>query len=624
MLSRTRAVLLAVLVAAAPTAGVPAQTQDAVSYRLTFPERVHRLMDVEVTFTRLPAGPLQLRMSRSSPGRYALHEFAKNVFQVSATDGDGRPLAVTRPDPYGWEVPSHPGTVRVRYRVFGDRVDGTYLGVDSTHAHINMPAAILWARGLESRRTIVRFEPPAGSGWRVATQLLPEGTDGFTFQAPNLQYLMDSPAEVSDHRVRSFPAGGAGGPTIRVAMHHDGTDEELDAFTRDVERLVREAHGIFREFPAFEGGSYTFIADYLPWASGDGMEHRNSTILTSPSSLRTNRLGLLSTAAHEILHAWNVERIRPRSLEPFDFERVNMSEELWFGEGVTTYYEALLMHRAGLLPLPELAADLGAAVDAVLNGPGRGLHSPVEMSRMAAFVDAARSVDRTAFDNTYISYYTWGSALGLALDLALRERTRGRASLDDMMRLLWQTHGRPDGRVPGTVDRPYTNDDLRNALAVVSGDAGFAAEFFRRHVDGRDAADYARLLAQAGIVLTRAAPGRAWAGALAFETAPRGARLVSAVPFGSPAYAAGLERDDILVAVGDRPVRSESDWRRVLESLQPGNVVTVAFERRGTRVGAQMRLAEDPRMRAVPAEQAGQTLSDEQRRFRAGWLASVH
>jgi predicted metalloprotease with PDZ domain len=623
MLSRTRAVLLALVVAAASAAGVPAQTQDAVSYRLTFPERVHRLMDVEVTFVRLPAAPLELRMSRSSPGRYALHEFAKNVFGLSATDGDGRPLVVTRPDPYGWEVPTHPGTVRVRYRVFGDRVDGTYLGIDSTHAHINMPAALMWARGLESRPALVRIEPPGGSNWRVATQLLPAGPDGFTFTAPNLQYLMDSPTEVSDHRVRSFTVG-AGGPTIRIAMHHDGTDAELDAYTRDVERIVRECFGIFREYPAFEGGAYTFIADYLPWASGDGMEHRNSTILTSPSSLRTNRINLLSTAAHEFLHAWNVERIRPRSLEPFDFERANMSGELWFAEGITSYYEPLVMHRAGLIDVTELTGGFGGAVDAVVNGPGRGIHSPVEMSRMAAFVDAASAIDRTSFDNTFISYYTWGSALGLALDLSIRERTAGRASLDDMMRLLWQKHGRPGGRAPGLVDHPYTGDDLREALVSVTGDAAFATDFFGRYIEGREVADYARLLRLAGIALTPAAQGRAWAGRLHFETAARGARLVNAVPFGSPAYAAGLERDDIVAALADRPVATDSDWRRILESHKPGDVVPIVFERRGTRVTAQLRLVDDPRLRAVPAEGIGQMVSDEQRRFRAAWLASAH
>src|SRR5918993_4018214 len=114
------------LVLATAVAITPAQQQDAIAYRLSFADRAHRLMDVGVTFSQVPSGPLRLRMSRSSPGRYALHEFAKNVLDVRVTNAAGQPLAVTRPDPYGWDVPAHDGTVQVRYRVFGDRVDGTY------------------------------------------------------------------------------------------------------------------------------------------------------------------------------------------------------------------------------------------------------------------------------------------------------------------------------------------------------------------------------------------------------------------------------------------------------------------------------------------------------------------
>src|SRR5687767_4011189 len=166
--------------------------QAPVAYRLSFPEREHRLMQVDATFSDVLPGPLQLRMSRSSPGRYALHEFAKNVFDVRVDDGAGRMLTVDRPNPHEWDVTGHNGTVHVSYRVFGDRVDGTYLAIDSTHAHINMPAAIMWARGLELRPATVRFEAPPGASWRVATQLIP-GSDPSTYIAPNLQYLMDSP-----------------------------------------------------------------------------------------------------------------------------------------------------------------------------------------------------------------------------------------------------------------------------------------------------------------------------------------------------------------------------------------------------------------------------------------------
>src|SRR3954470_19112428 len=228
-----------------------------IRYQVSFPEPQHRWMQVEASFTGLGSGTLELRMSRSSPGRYSLHDFAKNVYDVHAFAADGRELQTTRPDPYGWNVAGHGGSVTVKYKVFGDRVDGTYLGIDTSHAHINMPSAIMWARGFEMRTTVVRFEPPAGSGWQVATQLLP-GTDSLTFTAPNLQCLMDSPAEVSAFTLRTFTIDdGAKTPVFRLAVHHDGTDAELGAFVRDVERVVREERNVFGEYAPYDGNAYT-------------------------------------------------------------------------------------------------------------------------------------------------------------------------------------------------------------------------------------------------------------------------------------------------------------------------------------------------------------------------------
>src|SRR5689334_12394129 len=144
-----------------------------IRYRFSFPEPQHRWMQVEATFPDLPAAPLELRMSRSSPGRYSLHDFAKNVYDVHAFGADGRELDAARPDPYGWTVAGHGGRVTVRYKIYGDRVDGTYLAIDPMHAHINMPAAMMWARGLDDRAIAIGFEPPAGAHWQAATQLHP-------------------------------------------------------------------------------------------------------------------------------------------------------------------------------------------------------------------------------------------------------------------------------------------------------------------------------------------------------------------------------------------------------------------------------------------------------------------
>ena len=197
---------------------------------------------------------------------------------------------------------THSGTVRVRYKVFGDRLDGTYVAIDARHAHINIPAALMWARGLESRAVRVTFVPRIG--WKIATQLFPTSESG-TYTAPNLQYLIDSPAELSAFTLRTFRVD----QEFRIAVHQEGTEAEADAFTSGVEKIVREARAVFGELPVFEA-PYTVIADFLPDATVDGMEHRNSTVVTAPASVKDDAqlLQMLSGTAHEFFHSWNVER----------------------------------------------------------------------------------------------------------------------------------------------------------------------------------------------------------------------------------------------------------------------------------------------------------------------------
>ena len=588
-----------------------ALAQVPVRYEVAFPNAVHHEARISIVFEGVSAGPLELRMSRSSPGRYALHEFAKNVYGVEAVDGAGKSLRISRPDPHQWNVEGHDGTVRVTYTLFADRIDGTYSAIDATHAHLNMPATFMWARGLGDRPVSIRFALP-DTAWRIATQLLPAG-EANTFRAANLQYFMDSPTEIGPLDIRSWTlASGGKSQTIRLALHHRGTREEADAYVDMAKKVVREQVGVFGEPPDFDAGTYTFIADYLPYASGDGMEHRNSTILTSSHSLASNPIGLLGTLSHEFFHAWNVERIRPRALEPFDFERANMSGELWFAEGFTSYYGPLLIHRAGIVPLEQYAANLAGGLNAVINGPGRRFFSPVEMSLQAPFVDAAASIDPQNKANTFISYYTWGAAIGLGLDLTLRSRFSG-VTLDDLMRDLWRTHGTPE--------RPYTHDDLRAALARVTKDPAFAREFFARYIEGRDVVDYASLLARAGIRLRPAAKGRAFIGGpITFEG--DSAVITGPTTIGTPLYEAGLDRGDRIVALGGRTLSSEAELADILSARKPGDRIPIEFVQRGSTRTGTVRLAEDPRLEAVTFETAGERVTPAVRAFREQWLAS--
>ena len=600
----------------------PAGSGPAVTYRLSFPEPEHRWMQVEVVFAGLESTPLQVRMSRTSPGRYALHEFAKNVFGVQAFDGRGREIGFARPNLHQWDIGDHDGTVRLVYKVFGDRIDGTYLSVDATHAHLNIPAALMWARDLEQRPARITFVQPEGRAWNVATQLFPSDDDPMTFTAPNLQYLLDSPAEFGGFVSRTFSAPGptSAAQTFQIALHHDGTEAEVDRFARDVERIVEESVAIFGELPQFDGDTYVFLADYLPHADGDGMEHRNSTVLTSSGSLRANRIGLLGTVAHELFHAWNVERIRPQSLEPFDFEHANVSGELWLGEGFTSYYNTLILQRAELTDLPATLRRFAGLINTAVNSPGRQLRSAVEMSQLAPFVDAARSVDPTTWRNTFISYYTWGAAIGLGLDLALRDRSEGLIGLDDYMRAMWRVHGKPSGTVPGVVETPYTLADARMRLAEVSGDAAFADYFFTRYIVGREAVDYGPLLERAGLVLEKRSPGQASLGSVRYEYSSDGARLAASSPFGSPVYAAGLDRGDLLVSLDGEAIRSAEALQQVLERRRPGDQISVTFVRRGERVPITVTLVlqEDPELQIVE----DRSLDAAERTFRASWLAS--
>ena len=583
-------------------------------------------MQVEATFPDIGSGTLELRMSRSSPGRYSLHDFAKNVYDVHVTAANGREIETTRPDPDGWNASGHGGSATVKYKVYGDRVDGTYLAVDTTHAHINMPAAIMWAHGLDERPITITFDQPAGMGrrWLVATQLHGEGfpilnnvpiPPSFTFSAPNLQYLMDSPAEMGVLGIRRFSVGSK---AFRFTVHHLGTDAELDSYAQDVEKIVREEGAVYGEYPNYEPGYYTFLADYLPYASGDGMEHRNSTVISANGSIASGRGRLLDTVAHEFFHCWNVERIRPRGLEPFDFDRANLSGELWLAEGFTQYYGPLALARTELVDLTSTMRTFSGLIESV-SAPGRLVRSAEEMSRMAPFIDGGRTVDRTNWSNTVISYYPFGGAIALAMDLSLRDKTNSRLSLDDFMRAMWTKFGKPGGTREGYVDHPYTIADAEATLADVSGDRAFAHDFFSRYIQGHDVADYATLLARAGFTVRKRNAGRAWLGDVRLEARNVGARVSTLVAPTWPAYAAGLDQDDELQQLDGQRIGGDADVARVLQRHKPGDTSPIVFaDRTGVAQTKTITLGEDPHVEVVDAG----ALTPAQRAFRDRWLKS--
>ncbi len=593
----------ALILLAAP--GLSAQAP--VRYQISFPNRVHHEAEVTVVFPDLNPGTLEVRMSRSSPGRYALHEFAKNVYNVRITGAGGRAVTVERPNLHQWNVSGHGGEVRISYTLYGDHADGTYVGIDTSHGHLNPPGAFMWARSLRARPIELSVDTPDGSGWKVATQLVPTD-DPHTFTAPDFDYFMDSPIEVADFWMTTWQVKGPDGPeTMRLALHHVGTDAEAQAFADGAKKIVEAEMRVYGEFPHYDHGTYTFLVCYLPWDYGDGMEHRNSTMITGTRSLEGGPERNLGTVAHEYFHSWNMERIRSAELEPFDFEHADMSRELWFGEGFTSYYTDLSMWRAGITDDEGFAGSIGRSANTVVNARGRRYFSPIEMSMQAPFVDAAVSVDATNRANTFLSYYTWGEGVGLGLDLTLRTRFPG-VTLDDLMRDMWRTHGKTAVL--------YRVDDIEASLARVTGDAAFAHDFFQRYVRGSDVVDYAALFRAAGLRFAPADPTAATFGPAPLRFDEDGKLVVAgSTLIGTALYDAGLDRGDVIVSIGGMSPTTDQDLAKALEGRKPGDTLPIRWLSRGVEHSGTLTLTADETLAgsvdaAAPADAAS---------FRATW-----
>lgn len=555
-------------------------------YSISFENAVHHEAQITAKFPALKTRTVKVRMSRTSPGRYAIHEFAKNVFDFKATNSAGEVLDVMRPDPYSWEITGHDGTVNIAYKLFANRADGTYSQVDESHAHLNIPATFMYMEGVEERPIEVDFQVRKDLNWKVATQL--KKLSATRYHAPNLYYFMDSPTEISDYQLREAMVDGQ---NIRFVLHGSDTSEDLDAYWKNVQAVVEQEKAVFGELPAFDYGEYTFLACYAPHISGDGMEHRNSTILTNRRTLAEGGMERnIGTVSHEFFHAWNVERIRPDDLEPFDFTEANMSESLWFAEGFTSYYTSLILARAGVITPEDYVKGLNGTFNYVWNSPARSYFNPIEMSTKAPFVDAATAVDPVNWNNTFISYYSYGSVLGLALDLSLQEKG---LNLDDYFKQVWQRFGKKEVA--------YTVQDLQDVLGNYAGEA-FAKAFFDNYIYTSNMPEYERLFDQVGLTLTKDAE-KPFVG-MRVSGEEKGLLVTRATSKGTPAYNAGLNEGDLITSLNGKAILETEAFTTMIDSLKVGDQLKIVFERFGTSQTTTLTTIADPEYTIAMKEKA--------------------
>ena len=596
-----------------------------IAYRLWLTQPASHLFDVEVKVEGLGgADHVDFQMPRWSPGRYAVFDFAKNVQEVHAS-GNCPPRArcgteskaVERLDTQTWRVWTRESdTVTLSYRVFADDLSGTFSQLDARHANYNGGSVFVYVVGHKQDPVALKIGAPAG--WKVinAATTKPDQTD---FQFPNYDLLIDTPTEIAPgFTVDTFEVGGK---TYRVVVHSLGPEGgRREEFVKAVERIVRAETAMM---PAPDYEQYTFLFHFDPTARrGDGMEHLNSTQIIETGALADgeNFDGAVGTASHEFFHVWNVKRLRPVGLGPWDFTRPVVTKGLWIAEGFTNYYGKLNMRRAGLWTDEQLLRSYAAAIGGIENAPGNKLTSAVELSILAPFIDRSTTDQRTNLANTVVSYYPKGETLAVALDLLIRGRSKGRASLDDVMRRAYEEFYLKAANDSYYLrGRGYTIEDFERVASDV---AGFdLSDFFKQNVYSVAPPPYEEAFAYVGLRFTHTTERRQQnAGITTAAVAGSGAQsrlLVASVQKASPAEFAGIRPGDEIVSIGGREVNS-TNWLDALNT-NTGARLPLVVRRAGQDLTLDITLTPQPE-RAVYKIEPDDKATPEARALRDAWL----
>ena len=552
---------LMLLLAPAAAAAPAGPAAPALSITISMERPTSHYYHVILRADGLKGETQDIKMPVWTPGYYRIMDYAKSVKDFRAEDGNGRPLPFEKTAKNAWRVRTGKApSLVVSYDVYAFTrfVADSYLGDDGGFI---TPAGVFMhvAGRLKDPVTVTVLPRPEWK--RVSTGLDPVPGRPGTYTAPDFDTLYDCPILVGNQEILTFEAAGL---PHTVAAYDLGSFDRA-RFTGDLKKIVEAAAALMGELPYRH---YTFL---IIGPGGGGLEHLNSTALTlGPASLESPQgyMRWLSFVAHEYFHLFNVKAIRPVALGPFDYDRENYTNMLWFSEGVTVYYEYLLLNRAGLMTREEVLDRLGSTIAGYENAPGRR-HQPATLSSFDTWTGFFGRNEHAA--NTTLSYYDIGCGLGLLLDLKIRESSNGRSSLDDVMRALYRTFYKEKKR--GFADR-----ELREVCERAAG--GSLGEIFDVYAPTTAKWDYAKYLGYAGLAIdleTRPVPGP-WFGASTQDQ--NGAVAVTAVEPDSPAAAAGLcAQDEILAIDGTRA--AQRSLSGTLGARKPGDKVKVLYARRG-------------------------------------------
>jgi predicted metalloprotease with PDZ domain len=574
------------------------RTAAPIRYTVSFPAPHTHYVEVTAAVPTDGQRIVEMMMAVWTPGSYLVREYARHVENVTATDASGRSLDVEKSDKNRWRVTTDGApSVNVSYRVYAREMSVRTNWVDAGFALINGAPTFMTRADMTARPHEVILNPAAG--WRRSLTGLPAMAGGeHRYRAEDFDTLVDSPILVGNPAVHEFTVDGK--PHFLVNEGEAGVFDGARA-AKDVEAIVREHRRFWGDLPY---DKYVVI-NLLTEASG-GLEHKNSTVLiTSRWTTRTRRayVSWLELVSHELFHAWNVKRLRPVELGPFDYENEVHTRSLWIAEGFSDYYGDLLVHRAGLTTPEEYLDSLSAKIEELQTTPGRAVQS-VELASFDAWIKYYRPDENGP--NVSISYYTKGAVLAFLLDAKIRRATGGTKALDDVMRAAYAKYAGARGFTPAEFQR------VAEEVSGVDLDG-----FWTSGVEGTRELEYQETLDTLGLRFRAAAvpTSRAWLGATTRSDAGR--LVVTQVRRDTPAMAAGLNVDDEILAIGDFRVRADQLASR-LEQYKPGERVSMLVARRDRLLRLDVTFGAEP-----PREwrlEVNASATDAQKARLAEWL----
>ncbi|MES2650646.1 MAG: PDZ domain-containing protein [Bacteroidota bacterium] len=567
------------------------QAQVKIGFEVSFKEPQAHYAEVEMQIAGIATkNYIDVKMPVWTPGSYLVREFAKNVEGFGATVGS-KPVKSEKVSKNTWRVYTEKAAaVKINYRVYAFEISVRTPFVDASHAFLSSAAIFMYPAGMLKAPSTVKIIPHAN--WnKVSTGLPPVPGKEFTYVASDFDILFDSPLEVGTQDVFEFTAAGV---KHEVAMYGGGNYDK-EKLKVDMAKIVDQATAVYGENP---NKHYTFIV-HNRLLGGGGLEHLNSTVLGATRDAYTDAAGynrFLGLVAHEYNHLWNVKRLRPIALGPFDYENENYTTNLWIAEGFTTYYQPKYMLRAGFSDLAGfLAANMGN-IGTVMNTPGAKINSAAASSFDAWINPAYRPSENSK--NTFISYYTKGAVVGVLMDLEIANATKGAKSLDDVMKAMYLQCK--------ALKRGYTDAEFKAMVEKVSGIS--FTNFWNKYVTGTADIEYAKYFAYAGIDVTseNATPNKPSAGAGLMVNA---GLFVSTVTRGSTAWEEGLNVGDEILSIDGmglqtvmRDVKLPNpaltlDIIPIVNNKQIGEKLVLKIKRDGIEKEITLTLKENPTIR---------------------------